>query len=239
MHNVMQTLDSKNYMDHNMEYDSVICTRKYPVKKKPHYLFLDRYWRLVIQMTILNFVEILDFKFFFIQHSERQVISSQNVLNMAMQVNSQQMQSTNPLAKKEDQQNFQAAPVWSPPPQTAAAPPLRSTFPAQGNQQPGMWAGTVTSPPGQLLSRSFAAGGIVTQGGMHMTNTHGMINPQMPGRSAFPTPGYGYGGMTATGAFTRDAGVPLGTQGFPLPPPPPPPAMGSTSSEVGIDLCCI
>ena len=64
MHNVMQTLDSKNYMDHNMEYDSVICTRKYPVEIKTHYLFLDRYWRLVIQMTILNFVEILDFKFF-------------------------------------------------------------------------------------------------------------------------------------------------------------------------------
>lgn len=154
---------------------------------------------------------------------------------MAMHVSSQQMQSTNPVTKKTDQQNFQAAPVWSPPPQTAAAPPLRSTFPAQGNQQPGMWAGTVTSPPGQSFSRSFAAGGIVTQGGM--TNTHGMVNPQMPGRSAFPTPGYGYGGMTAAGAFTRDAGFPFGPQGFP--PPPPPPTMGSTSPEVGIDLSCI
>ena len=178
----------------------------------------------------------MDFKIFRIQHSERQVISSQNVTNMAMHVNSQQIQSTNPLTKKADQQNFQAAPVLSPPPQTAAAPPLRSTFPAQGNQQPGMWAGTVTGPPGQPFSRSFASGGIVTQGGM--TNTHGMVNPQMPGRSAFPTPGYGYGGMTAAGAFTRDAGFPFGPQGFP-PPPPPPPTMGSTSPEVGIDLSCI
>ena len=182
----------------------------------------------------------MDFKIFLIQHSEQQAIPSQNVTNMAMHVNSQQMQSTSPLNKRADQQNFQTAPVWSPPPQTAAAPPLRSAFPAQGNQQPGMLAGTVTSPPGQPFSRSFAAGGIVAQGGM--TNTHGMVNPQMPGRSAFPgVTSYGYGGMTVTGAFTRDAGYPFGPQGFlpPPPPPPPPPAMGSTSPEVGIDLSCI
>jgi len=39
MYSAMDTLDSKKYMNHNMEYDSVICNQENPVEIKAHFLF--------------------------------------------------------------------------------------------------------------------------------------------------------------------------------------------------------
>lgn len=150
---------------------------------------------------------------------------------MAMQMNSQQMQTAPEPPKKADPQNVQAAPTGIPT-RTAAEPPLGNAFPAQVNQQARMWEGparsTQANPPGPPLANAFPGMGSPGQAGA--LNTPGVVNPDLPVRGPFPgVVGYSPGGMVAPGAipevpavrnqFMRDAGLPFGPQGFPPPPP--------------------
>ena len=155
---------------------------------------------------------------------------------MAMQMNSQQIQTAPEPTKKADPQNLQAAPTGIPT-RPAAEPALGNAFPVQGNQQTRMWEGsarpTQANPPGPPLANAFPGMGSAGQSGL--PNPSGVVNPDLPARGPFPSViGYSPGGMVFPGVnqFIRDAGLPFGPQGFPPPPPMTWPPFGSMSPEV-------
>jgi len=122
--------------------------------------------------------------------------------NMAMQINSQQIQTKTEQTKKPDPKIMQAAPAVTPT-RSAAEPAVRNAFPAQVNQQARMWEGSVrasqTNPAMPPLTSALPAVGGPGQVGI--MNTSGVVNPVLSGRSSFPDmAGYNQGVMSPPGA---------------------------------------
>lgn len=136
----------------------------------------------------------------------KQFAPSQNVTNMAMQINTQQIPVVSEQSRKPEPSSQQAAPTGTPATRPLAERPLGNTFPGEGNLQPQpAWRGPGTAMP--PISAGPPYPGVTSPGQGGVLNYPGMVSPG--GTQPFPT----------RSTFQRDAGMPYGPLGFPPPPP--------------------